>query len=375
MRDSLYGVPGALRFPFVIHSRGARQLIEFPMTTARSAAATCRSGGGAYLRLLPYAYMRWGMRRVNREGQPAIVYLHPWELDPEQPRLQEPRQARVLDPLHEPRLDGGQAAPSPHRLPLRARPRGPGERGWLPADRPVHDEVEQAHDMTRNLRHEHDATTRPHHHPGGLPLPAAVPAHGTAPSPRRTSSGSRSCPALMPKQTWATTMRDHLAALRTDAVPPPVASATPLAAVSAIVGARCPLPELLLGRRGRRALRCAALETHSVNSEGRTSSSSAPLDLDLVISINASQKFKSEILALPRLGCINVHGALLPRYRGRLPSFWVLANGEKETGTTVHFMNEEPRRRADPPPGARPDRARRHPGLASSARPRRRAPA
>jgi methionyl-tRNA formyltransferase len=65
------------------------------------------------------------------------------------------------------------------------------------------------------------------------------------------------------------------------------------------------------------------------------------LNLDLVISINASQKFKGGILALPRLGCINVHGALLPRYRGRLPSFWVLANGEKETGATVHFMNED----------------------------------
>jgi polysaccharide deacetylase family protein (PEP-CTERM system associated) len=88
VRDSLYGVPGALRFPFVIHSAGERRLVEFPMTTAQFGGRNLPLGGGAYLRLLPYAYMRWGMRRVNREGEAAIVYLHPWEIDPEQPRLQ-----------------------------------------------------------------------------------------------------------------------------------------------------------------------------------------------------------------------------------------------------------------------------------------------
>jgi polysaccharide deacetylase family protein (PEP-CTERM system associated) len=87
VRDSLYGVPGALRFPFVIHSLGQRNLIEFPMSTARLGSRNLPLGGGAYLRLLPYSYMRWGMRRVNREGQSAIVYLHPWEIDPHQPRL------------------------------------------------------------------------------------------------------------------------------------------------------------------------------------------------------------------------------------------------------------------------------------------------
>jgi len=58
------------------------------MTTAQFGGRNLPLGGGAYLRLLPYAYMRWGMRRVNREGEAAIVYLHPWEIDPEQPRLQ-----------------------------------------------------------------------------------------------------------------------------------------------------------------------------------------------------------------------------------------------------------------------------------------------
>lgn len=60
---------------------------------------------------------------------------------------------------------------------------------------------------------------------------------------------------------------------------------------------------------------------------------------DVVVSVTAPQIFKQEILSLPPLGCINEHSALLPRYRGMLPSFWVLANGETETGVTVHYMN------------------------------------
>lgn len=87
VQDSLYGIPSALRFPFVIHKAGAKNLIEFPMTTTRVGGRNLPLGGGAYLRLLPYHYMRWGMRRVNREGEAAIVYLHPWEIDPGQPRL------------------------------------------------------------------------------------------------------------------------------------------------------------------------------------------------------------------------------------------------------------------------------------------------
>jgi methionyl-tRNA formyltransferase len=62
---------------------------------------------------------------------------------------------------------------------------------------------------------------------------------------------------------------------------------------------------------------------------------------DVVVSISANQIFKHELLSLPRLGCINVHGGPLPRYRGRLPSFWVLFNGEQETGVTVHTMNDQ----------------------------------
>ena len=64
------------------------------------------------------------------------------------------------------------------------------------------------------------------------------------------------------------------------------------------------------------------------------------LDPDVIVSISASQIFRKDILALPRHGCINVHSGMLPKYRGMLPSFWVLANGEREAGVTVHYMDD-----------------------------------
>jgi polysaccharide deacetylase family protein (PEP-CTERM system associated) len=85
--DRLYGIPNARRFPFVIREEGDRQLVEFPMSTAHALSRNWPLGGGAYLRVFPYAYMRWGIRRVNGEGHPALVYMHPWEVDPDQPKI------------------------------------------------------------------------------------------------------------------------------------------------------------------------------------------------------------------------------------------------------------------------------------------------
>jgi methionyl-tRNA formyltransferase len=64
-------------------------------------------------------------------------------------------------------------------------------------------------------------------------------------------------------------------------------------------------------------------------------------DLDAVVSFSAPQVFKPELLSMPRLGCFNLHCSLLPRYRGLLPSFWVLYHGEPRTGATVHLMDFE----------------------------------
>ncbi len=62
---------------------------------------------------------------------------------------------------------------------------------------------------------------------------------------------------------------------------------------------------------------------------------------DLIISIACGQIFKKDLLSIPRLGAINIHSSLLPKYRGMLPSFWVLYNKEPCTGVTVHFMDEK----------------------------------
>ncbi len=61
--------------------------MEFPPTTVRLLGCNLPVAGGGYLRLLPVRLIRAALERVNREGHPVVVYFHPWELDPEQPRF------------------------------------------------------------------------------------------------------------------------------------------------------------------------------------------------------------------------------------------------------------------------------------------------
>ncbi len=65
------------------------------------------------------------------------------------------------------------------------------------------------------------------------------------------------------------------------------------------------------------------------------------LAVDLLISYSAPSKFRRRLLAIPKIGCLNLHCSYLPAYAGLLPSFWVLYHQEKEAGATVHFMDEE----------------------------------
>ncbi|MFO1431482.1 MAG: XrtA system polysaccharide deacetylase [Candidatus Competibacteraceae bacterium] len=86
IRHDLYGMPQAPRFAF--RPQGEGGLLEVPVTTVTIAGQKLPCGGGGYFRLLPYALSRWAMRRVNeRDGQACVFYFHPWELDPEQPRV------------------------------------------------------------------------------------------------------------------------------------------------------------------------------------------------------------------------------------------------------------------------------------------------
>ncbi len=83
----LYGIPEAKRF-FHSIQRDAGTIYEFPLSTVKVWNKNIPFGGGGYLRLFPYFFTKWGIRKMNQqENHPAIVYLHPWEVDPEQPRL------------------------------------------------------------------------------------------------------------------------------------------------------------------------------------------------------------------------------------------------------------------------------------------------
>lgn len=82
-----YGVPNGERFPHLIKRNGVGSLYEFPMSTLRLWKWNFPVAGGGYLRLLPYWVLRQSVAWLNRQQQPAIIYLHPWELDPEQPRI------------------------------------------------------------------------------------------------------------------------------------------------------------------------------------------------------------------------------------------------------------------------------------------------
>lgn len=82
-RNMLYGYPDAPRFPY--RPLAGRAFVEFPLSTVSLLGINWPVAGGFYLRLLPYRLLRLGLQRINRGGQPAIVYIHPWDLDPGQP--------------------------------------------------------------------------------------------------------------------------------------------------------------------------------------------------------------------------------------------------------------------------------------------------
>jgi polysaccharide deacetylase family protein (PEP-CTERM system associated) len=81
-----YGIPSAPRAPFRIKTP-AGPLMEYPLTTFRIWKHSMPVAGGGYLRLLPMWYTWFGISRARQEGLPIIAYVHPWEIDPDQPRL------------------------------------------------------------------------------------------------------------------------------------------------------------------------------------------------------------------------------------------------------------------------------------------------
>jgi polysaccharide deacetylase family protein (PEP-CTERM system associated) len=80
-----YGWPEAPRFAFAPVT--GSDFLELPVTTAKLGGRTLAAGGGGFFRLLPYQFSRWAVRQVNAQSQSAIIYFHPWEIDPSQPRV------------------------------------------------------------------------------------------------------------------------------------------------------------------------------------------------------------------------------------------------------------------------------------------------
>jgi polysaccharide deacetylase family protein (PEP-CTERM system associated) len=88
IRHDRYGIPGANRRPGTLAAPSGRSLLEFPMSAASYLGARVPVSGGGYFRLLPYFVTRSGLRQINRRsGAPFTFYLHPWEIDPDQPRV------------------------------------------------------------------------------------------------------------------------------------------------------------------------------------------------------------------------------------------------------------------------------------------------
>ncbi|BDC53192.1 polysaccharide deacetylase (plasmid) [Bryobacterales bacterium F-183] len=79
-----YGIGDAPLTPYWL-TDGLR---EVPMSCAEVGSSRVPCSGGGYFRQYPYALTRWLMRRCNAAGRPVIFYLHPWEVDPDQPRIE-----------------------------------------------------------------------------------------------------------------------------------------------------------------------------------------------------------------------------------------------------------------------------------------------
>jgi len=83
-----YGIPDSPRHAYVVQ-RPSGSILEIPGSTVRLGRVNVPIAGGGYFRQLPYAWTKWGIDRVNRlEREPIVFYTHPWEIDPDQPRLQ-----------------------------------------------------------------------------------------------------------------------------------------------------------------------------------------------------------------------------------------------------------------------------------------------
>lgn len=95
VRHDRYGMPGAPRHPYRIRTKSGALLTEIPPSTLRFGKTVLPVAGGGYLRLYPLGLTSWAISRLHKERLPAVVYVHPWETDPSQPRIDAPALSRA----------------------------------------------------------------------------------------------------------------------------------------------------------------------------------------------------------------------------------------------------------------------------------------
>ena len=101
----VYGWPGADPFPHRIETPSG-PLFELPPSTSPAVGARLAVGGGGYFRFYPYVVIRHFLRRIEAQGRPVVFYLHPWELDEEQPRMEGKRLSVYRHYLNLHRVEG-----------------------------------------------------------------------------------------------------------------------------------------------------------------------------------------------------------------------------------------------------------------------------
>jgi polysaccharide deacetylase family protein (PEP-CTERM system associated) len=87
VRHDRYGIPEAPRAPYLLEAPSGGTLLEFPMSVASVGGLSLPVSGGGYFRIFPYWVNKAGLSQINRSGRPFVFYLHPWEIDADQPRV------------------------------------------------------------------------------------------------------------------------------------------------------------------------------------------------------------------------------------------------------------------------------------------------
>ena len=82
-----YGIPGFPTQPHVLDTQGGGKIVEYPLSTYKMFGQTIPVAGGGYFRLYPYWLSKYFYKKLNKKGKSFVFYLHPWEVDPAQPRI------------------------------------------------------------------------------------------------------------------------------------------------------------------------------------------------------------------------------------------------------------------------------------------------